>query len=106
MAHLLAHLKLVGELHAYANRIQSAFPESQPAKAGMSQGKLIEPLTNRELEVLSLLAERKTNKEIALQLGITLGTVRQHSYNLYQKLDVGNRRQAVTRAFELGVLKK
>ena len=106
LAHLLSQLKVEGELLAYADQIQTAFPEPQQTEAGLSQGKLIEPLTNRELEVLSLLAERKTNKEIALQLGITPGTVRQHSYNLYQKLGVSNRRQAVIRAFELGVFKK
>lgn len=106
VAYLLNQLRVDRELDAYLNQIRSAFPGTQPAPASLDLEKLAEPLTNRELEVLSLLAERRTNKEIALQLGITPGTVRQHSYNLYQKLDVGNRRQAVARAFELGVLRE
>jgi len=104
MADLLSLLHGDQGLHAYVNQIRSAFPESRHRTASFSQRKLPEPLTNRELEILALLAERKTNKEIALQLGITPGTVRQHSYNLYQKLEVGNRREAVARAVDLGLL--
>jgi LuxR family maltose regulon positive regulatory protein len=104
MADLLTLLHADKDLHAYVHQILSAFPGAQQKVTSFSQGKLLEPLTNRELEILVLLAERKTNKEIALQLGITPGTVRQHSYNLYQKLEVGNRREAVARAVDLGVL--
>jgi LuxR family maltose regulon positive regulatory protein len=65
---------------------------------------LIEPLTDRELEVLELLAQRLTNKEIAAQLVISSGTVKQHTHNIYQKLNVTGRRQAVATATELGLL--
>ncbi len=86
-----------------ARLLDCARPEIS-VRPRISQPALVEPLTNRELEVLALLAERNTDKEIASVLGISLGTVRQHSHNLYQKLEVSNRREAVIRAIDLGVL--
>ena len=64
----------------------------------------IEPLTNREFEVLTLLGKRLTNQEIAADLHITVGTVAQHLNNIYSKLAVKGRRQANARAKELGLL--
>lgn len=61
-------------------------------------------LTNREIDVLLFLADRLTNKEIAQKLGISAQTVKQHAANLYQKLHVHNRRQAVAKARALGIL--
>jgi LuxR family maltose regulon positive regulatory protein len=65
---------------------------------------LIEPLTERELEVLELFAEGLTNREIASRLFLALNTVKAHSRNIYGKLGVHNRTQAVARARALGVL--
>lgn len=65
---------------------------------------LIEPLTPRELEVLALLAQQLSNKELAARLVITPGTVKQHTHNIYQKLNVRTRWQAVTEAEALGIL--
>ena len=65
---------------------------------------LIEQLTRRETEVLELLAQRFYNKEIAEKLCVSSETVRTHVKHLYQKLDVSNRRAAITRASELGLL--
>ncbi|HEX9921364.1 MAG TPA: tetratricopeptide repeat protein, partial [Anaerolineae bacterium] len=65
---------------------------------------LIEPLTERELEVLHLIAEGLTNREIAEQLSVVIGTVKAHNNSIYGKLGVGNRVQALTRARELGLL--
>jgi LuxR family transcriptional regulator, maltose regulon positive regulatory protein len=59
-------------------------------------------LTYRELDVLKLLCLRLTNKEIARELGISTETVRQHTVNLFRKLQVSNRRQAVVVARSLG----
>ncbi|WP_129672983.1 LuxR C-terminal-related transcriptional regulator [Candidatus Chloroploca sp. Khr17] len=61
-------------------------------------------LTEREQEILLLLQERRTDQEIAEQLIIAVTTVRTHTRNIYAKLEVGNRREAVSRARTLGLL--
>ncbi|MEZ4660307.1 MAG: LuxR C-terminal-related transcriptional regulator [Caldilineaceae bacterium] len=67
-------------------------------------GLLIEPLSSRELEVLRLFAEGLSNQEVADKLILSLGTVKTHSSNIYRKLDVRNRAQAVIYARELQLL--
>ena len=63
-------------------------------------------ISEREYEVLRLLQSGATNREIAAELGIKPGTVRNHTSSIYEKLGVRNRLEAVTRAAELGVLGK
>ena len=63
---------------------------------------LIEPLTNRELEVLSLLRNRLSNKEIAQKLGLSPLTVKRYTSDIYGKLGVTRRWEAVIKAEELG----
>jgi LuxR family maltose regulon positive regulatory protein len=124
MADLLRRLRqteraLPSGAKPYVDRILAAFgPESedgQPARSRAATGPsslsvlgeaegLVEPLTERELEVLALLAQPLTYKEIAAQLVITPGTVSQHAVRIYQKLQVNNRRQAVRKALALGML--
>jgi LuxR family maltose regulon positive regulatory protein len=70
-------------------------PASQP---------LVDPLTNRELNVLDLLAQRLSNKEIADKLFISTTTVKGHLQNIYGKLNVSKRRDAVDKAHTLGIL--
>jgi LuxR family maltose regulon positive regulatory protein len=65
---------------------------------------LIEPLSKRELEILSLMAQGLTNIEIAQQIFISDQTVKVHTRNIYGKLDVNSRRQAVAKARALGLL--
>jgi DNA-binding CsgD family transcriptional regulator len=64
--------------------------------------KLPEPLTARELEILGLLAQRMSYKEIAGQLHISEGTVSQHINHIYRKLDARRRGEAISNA--LGIL--
>lgn len=89
---------------AYGGRLLNAFEfaaeESRPA------GEVVEPLTAREEEVLAAVAEGLTNREIAQALSIALGTVKVHTYNIYGKLGVGNRVEAVARARTLGILER
>jgi LuxR family maltose regulon positive regulatory protein len=75
----------------------STFHTSQP---------LVEPLTNRELEILVLLAQRMQNKEIGANLFISPKTVKKHLDNIYGKLNVSNRQQAVEKAETLGILSR
>jgi LuxR family maltose regulon positive regulatory protein len=62
------------------------------------------PLTDREMDVLVLLSQRQTDKEIAERLVISFYTVRTHARNIYSKLGVNNRRQATIRAQKLGLI--
>lgn len=93
----------------HIGRILDAFPDTQREQMQTEthqsrNADLIEPLTDRELEVLGLLAEQLSNKEIGAKLFISPGTVKQHTYNIYQKLGVKGRWPAVTKAIELGIL--
>lgn len=85
--------KLVAEFSRLADR-----PSAKPAPA------LIEPLSAREGEVLRLLAEGLSNKEIAARLGIASGTVKNHMSQVLGKLGVLDRTQAALRARDLGLL--
>jgi LuxR family maltose regulon positive regulatory protein len=69
-----------------------------------SSHSLVEPLTPRELEVLQLLGEGRSNREVAEALVITLNGAKKHASNIYGKLGVHSRTQAVLRAQELGLL--
>jgi len=121
MVGMLVHLSQKGVALEYIERILVSFPDemkderdskmvngadlplaaSTPAQSPLSS--LVEPLTARELDVLALMAQGLTNKEIAQRLTISHGTVRQHAYNLYQKLQVNTRQQAVMKAADLGI---
>jgi DNA-binding NarL/FixJ family response regulator len=65
---------------------------------------LVEPLTNREVEILHFLVQRLQNKEIAEKLFISSQTVKTHLQNIYQKLNASNRRMAVSIARDLNIL--
>jgi LuxR family maltose regulon positive regulatory protein len=69
-----------------------------------SASTLVEPLSQRELEVLHLIALGNTNPEIARQLIVSTGTIKAHTASIYRKLDVANRTEAVARARQLAIL--
>ena len=73
-------------------------------QAEPTRTEMVDPLTPREIDVLRLLAAGLTNPQIAEQLVIGIGTVKTHTLNIYRKLDVANRTQAIVRARELGLL--
>jgi len=73
-------------------------------EAAPAPGGLLEPLSDREREVLQLIARGRLNKEIADELVIAIGTVKRHTANIFRKLDVVNRTQAVAKSRELGLL--
>jgi DNA-binding NarL/FixJ family response regulator len=64
---------------------------------------IVEPLSEREREVLQWLASGASNREISRQLYITESTVKRHVYNIFSKLNVRNRTQAALRARKLGI---
>ena len=112
MQTLLLRLAGRGFAAETVRRILAAFPETrqkiEPVAAGSqvraANGELIEPLTNREIDVLVLLRERLSNKEIAQMLGLSVMTVKRHTSNIYGKLCVSKRRDAVVKAEILEIL--
>jgi len=89
-------------LKEYIRKIQAAFERKEIQS--ISSQPLVDPLSERELDVLQLIAEGLTNPEIAGKLCVSLNTVKVHSRNIYSKLGVSNRTEAGNRARELGIL--
>ena len=123
MADLLKELQKQNVAADYIDKILAAFRDDeqvllqaaagqpiasphQPVRPSASSQSLEDPLTNRELRVLELLAQRLQNKEIAEELFISPATVKSHLKNIYRKLQVSNRREAVSRAKDLGILSR
>jgi LuxR family maltose regulon positive regulatory protein len=103
MAHLLRRALADGIAPGYVSRLLAAFGESPQTTSPAVQA-LVEPLTEREMEVLRLAADGLSNREIAQELVVAVSTVKSHINHLYGKLAVKNRTQAVARARELGLL--
>lgn len=105
MAELLSMAAAQGIRPAYVNKLLAAFPKStEPIpqfKTTNQEPKIIEPLSERELEVLKLLRSELSGPEIAGRLIVSLNTLRTHTRNIFSKLGVNNRRAAVRRAEEL-----
>jgi LuxR family maltose regulon positive regulatory protein len=110
MWRLLARLAARGSVEdPFLDRLMRSFPGeheppvSLPRRPRGRVPALAEALTWREVEVLKLLGERLSNKEIAERLVISPLTVKRHTIELYRKLEVTGRRGAVARAAELGL---
>ena len=109
--HFFAKLPLTGSCQGYTGKLLAAFEAKEQRNAGESllltipaSQPLIEPLSQRELELLRLLKTDLSGPEIANHLMIALSTVRTHTKRTYRKLNVKNRRAAVKRATELGLI--
>jgi ATP/maltotriose-dependent transcriptional regulator MalT len=100
----LRHPEIPAELRAHALAIEQAAGAGSEQVARHSPQVLADDLTNREEDVLELLADRLTNKEIAQRLHIAPETVKRHLGNVYTKLHVHGRREAVTKARALRLL--
>jgi LuxR family maltose regulon positive regulatory protein len=95
----------------YTSKLLAAFEAQEqegtsasPIPTFSASQPLIEPLSQRELEVLRLFKTELSGPAIARELGIALSTIRTHTESIYNKLNVNNRRAAVKRAAELGLI--
>ena len=111
MAHLLLEAAARGVMPDYIDTLLAACGVEQLRRAGDAplptvrrSSPLVEPLSERELDVLRLFKTELSGPEIARELMIGLSTVRSHTKSIYSKLDVSNRRAAVIRAEELGLI--
>ena len=111
MAELIREIDARGILPNYTHKLLSAFEagsrgtdEETPPSASPASSSLIEPLSQRELDILRLFKTELSGPEIAQELVIALSTVRTHTKSIYNKLNVNSRRGAVKRAIELGLI--
>jgi LuxR family maltose regulon positive regulatory protein len=110
MAALLQSAASRGIAPYYVRKLLAALSESRHETRNRPAGDLqptmsdlIEPLSGRELEVLQLMADGLSNREIADELVLAVGTVKAHIHNIYGKLGVRSRTQAIARARDLNL---
>jgi LuxR family maltose regulon positive regulatory protein len=111
MAELLSEAASHGIMPEYIGKLLAVFvaeerksedkPNLRPAPSAQS---LIEPLSQREIEILQLIAQGLSNHEISKRLFLALSTVKGHNRNIFGKLEVQSRTEAIARARELGLL--
>jgi len=111
MAQLLQEAAAHGIMPGYTGKLLAAFKTQGQGSASPSlvstiptSQTLIEPLSQRELDILRLFKTELSGPEIADELVIALSTVRSHTKSIFSKLDVNNRRAAVRRAAELNLM--
>ena len=111
MAELIREIAKRGIMPNYTGKLLSAFEAERkgldvetPPSAAPASSSLIEPLSQRELDILRLFKTELSGPEIAQELVIALSTVRTHTKSIYSKLNVNDRRMAVKRAIELGLI--
>jgi LuxR family maltose regulon positive regulatory protein len=108
MVRLLRRALAEGIAPRYVSQLLAAFGDSAqsvpPAAQALADQPLIEPLTERELEVLRLIAAGLSNREIAQELFVAVSTVKTHINHIYGKLDAKSRTQAVAKAQALDLL--
>jgi ATP/maltotriose-dependent transcriptional regulator MalT len=111
MAQLLSAATARGIMPDYTAKLRAVFESEKPKSAtkpyvppATSAQPLVEPLSERELEVLQLIAQGFSNDEISRRLFLALSTVKGHNRIIFAKLEVERRTEAVARARELGLL--
>ncbi len=108
MVHLLSEAEVAGMMPDYAGKLLAACEaekrQSEDASSRPPARPLIEPLSQRELEVLQLIAQGLSNQEMSERLFLALDTVKGHNRKIFGKLQVQRRTEAVARARELGLL--
>ncbi len=105
LARILYRARAMGLDHPFVGRLLAAFPlDQQSTAAAETQPHSVEPLSARELKVLTLLSQGLSNKEVASTLYLSVRTVKWYTSNIYGKLDVSSRTQAIAKARRLGLL--
>lgn len=108
VAQLLYQAITAGFSPVYARKLLAGLSvqelSPQPRKKSPADHAMVEPLSERELDVLRLIAEGLTNQQIGAHLHISLSTVKGHTSNIYSKLGVKNRAQAINLGQSLGLL--
>jgi LuxR family maltose regulon positive regulatory protein len=111
MAQLLSEAAARGMMPDYTSKLLAAFEAEQPSQAGKAPHRaarasqfLIEPLSEREMEVLHLIAEGLSNREISERLFLALSTIKGHNRLIFDKLHVRSRTEAIARARALNLL--
>jgi LuxR family maltose regulon positive regulatory protein len=108
MAQLIREAASQGIMSTYTGKLLSAFDAEQRKSEGKPAQPLtqplIEPLSQRELKILQLIAQGLSNREISERLFLALDTVKGHNRNIFDKLQVKSRTEAIARAHELGLL--
>ena len=103
-------LEYIGErgkaANLFAKEVLAALSSQSNSKLQITRGPLLDPLTNREIEVLQHIAAGLTNREVAGVLVISPGTVKAHTSSIYRKLGASNRTEAVNLAREIGILRQ
>ncbi len=89
---------------AYSDLRERILRRAQVLASPIVGTNLVEPLTGRELEILSYLPSRLTNTELADHFYVSVNTIKTHMAHIYRKLGVANRNRAISRAREMGIL--
>jgi LuxR family transcriptional regulator, maltose regulon positive regulatory protein len=112
MAHLLSEAAAHGIRPDYVNKLLAAFQDvlndegqtAKPSSSVIRSALMVEPLSQRELKILELIAQGLSNREISERLFLALSTVKGHNRNIFDKLQVQSRTEAVASARKLGLL--
>jgi len=105
LARILYRARAFGVDHPFIGKLLAAFPlDQQSTAAAETQPHSVEPLSAREIKVLTLLSQGLSNKEVAATLYLSVRTVKWYTSNIYGKLDVSSRTQAIAKARRLGIL--